>query len=118
MIGSDETVNEILKKSKPGFRKAKSSLQTDAVTSRAKAQDQSRDLSYVRAKLAPQATADDAVSPLDAGDVILNIMGSKRAILAPTQQSDTRIVKIENDEGQKTRAVLDVTGKKKIGEAS
>lgn len=118
MANSDDIVNEILKKAKPGFRKAKRSLKADAVTSRAKAQGQSRDLSYVRAKLAPKAEADTAVSAPDAGDVILNIMGSKRGTLAPTEQSDTRIVKIENDEGQKTRAVLDVTGKKKIGEAS
>ena len=118
MSDSDEIVNEILRKAKPGFRKASSRPKADAVASRAKAQGQSRDLSYVRAKLAPKVKADAGVSPADAGDVILNIMGSKRATLAPTEQSDTRIVKIENDEGQKTRAVLDVTGKKKIGEAS
>jgi hypothetical protein len=118
MSDSDEIVNEILEKTKPGFRKAASRLKEDAVKSRAKAQGQSRDLSYVRAKLAPKAKADATVPQPDAGDVILDIMGSKGSTFAPIDHRDTRIVKIENDEGQKTRAVLDVTGKKKIGEAS
>ncbi len=119
MADSDEIVNEILRKAKPGFKKATSRPKADAMENRAKPQAESRDLSYVRAKFATARSKADASVPVsDAGDVILNIMGSQRADSSPEEPSDTRIVKIENDEGDKTRAVLDVTGKKKIGEAS
>jgi hypothetical protein len=45
-------------------------------------------------------------------------MTPKRDDFLSGNQSDTQIVKIENDQADKTRAVLDITGKKKIGEAS
>lgn len=119
MADSDEIVNEILRKTKPGFTKATSKPKADALENRATPHAQSRDLSYMLAKFAtPRSKSDATVPSADAGDVILNIMGSNRADSSPGEQNDTRIVKIQNEEGDKTRAVLDVTGKKKIGEAS
>lgn len=117
MANSDDIVNEILRKTRPGFKKASSKPKSDAMENRARPEAQSPDLAHVRAELGNTISPSDS-SATDAGDLILNIMAPKNAASGTKQLRETRIVKIENDEGDKTRAVFDITGKKKIGEAS
>ena len=119
MADSDDIVNEILRKTRPGFTKASSKPKSDAMENRAKPEAQSPDLAYMRAKLGSTISpSDGSASSIDAGDLILNVMAPKNTDSGTKRLRDTRIVKIENDEGDKTRAVFDITGKKKIGEAS
>jgi hypothetical protein len=118
MTDAEDVVNEILRTTSPGFKQASLKRVSDAPENRAKPEAQSPDLSYVRSKLGQESPASDSPGAADAGNVILRIMGTTAADTDAKTPRDTRIVKIENDEGQKTRTVLDVTGKKQIGASS
>ena len=121
----DDVINEVLKNSKPGFRRAKAKAVADAPRTRAKPEASTPDIAKTRGKKPSYGSRADFVGSekrdaSDVGDLVLQHFGSTST--NDDEESpgaaDVRIVKVENTRGQKTRAVLDVAGKKKIGEAS
>ena len=124
-MNDDDLINEILAKSKPKSKKAPAKRATDAAVNRAKPHASSRDASYIRAKMSAvpkQRFTADFGAARDPGDAILRHMRSAPADSTKTPDTggpaDTRIIKTEAEDGQITRAVLDLKRKTKIGEAS
>jgi hypothetical protein len=118
MADSDDIVNEILRASRPGFQRAKEKTASDTPEPRATAQAQSPDLSYLLRKVEGHGRASDAGASPDVADVIVRAMGGGQTADTIQAPHETQIVKIENDAGEKTRGVFDITGKIQIGGAS
>jgi hypothetical protein len=123
MSSDDDVIDEILAKNMPGFKKSASKKATDATAKRAEPEASAPDLSRIQEKASEEfigTPAADAGAIADPGDIILRHMGARtaNADAGGKPKRDVRILKVENKDGKKTRAVLDLTSKKKIGEAS